>query len=66
MRRIILLSFYILFVTIYFHAEIAADNVFPDHNGTCINDFAKLINPQDENTRRFWSEYLAEIDSSKD
>jgi len=42
-----LLLFLILLVAFYLHTESAADSIFPEHNGTCINDFAELINPQD-------------------
>ena len=46
----ILLLFLILLVAFCLHTKSAADSIFPDHNGTCINDFAKLINHQDEDT----------------
>jgi hypothetical protein len=45
-----LLLFLIPLVAFCLHTGSAADSIFPDNNGTCINDFAKLINPQDANT----------------
>jgi len=39
-----------LFLIIYFslpYAFAEDNNVFPQNNGTCVNDFAKLINPED-------------------
>lgn len=46
MRRQLLLYLLLLFWVSYVNAE-TADNIFPNYNGTCVNDFATLIAPRD-------------------
>ncbi len=49
MKKNTVIFFLTLLITFYFHTNATADDIFPDHNGTFINDFANLIDQKDEN-----------------